>query len=395
MELDPARLANVDAVTHRYVDEGRFPCAVTAILHKGDEVHRDVYGWADVAEQVPIAEDAIFRLFSMTKPIASLALLQLYEQGSVLLEDPVGRYIPELADLTVWVGEGVDPVPAERPVTVKHLLTHTAGFTAGFQFAQPVGALYRDAGLGDLRPPMHDLAGSMAVLGGLPLTDQPGAGFHYGMSTDVVGRLVEVLSGSTLDAYLAEHVFEPLGMVDTGFWVPEDQIQRLPANYLKTPADPMFPVDTRANVKHTRPPRFLSGAGGLVGTLDDYLRFCRALRGGGELDGHRILGTKTLEYMATNHLPGGVSLNDLGQDTFSEVAMEGMGFGLGVAVVLDPAIAGANGNVGEYGWGGAASTVFWIDPVEDLVVVFLTQLVPSDAYPIRRQLRATVYGALV
>jgi CubicO group peptidase (beta-lactamase class C family) len=331
----------------------------------------------------------------MTKPLASLALLQLYERGLVLLEDPVGRYLPELAELTVWAGEGVEPVPAERPVTVKHLLTHTAGFTAGFQFATPVGGLYREAGLGDLRPPKHDLATSMEVLGGLPLVGQPGTGFHYGMSTDVVGRLVEVLSGQGLDAYLAEHVFEPLGMVDTGFWLPVDQLPRLCANYLKTPNDPMFPVDTGDPERHCQPPRFLSGAGGLVSTLDDYLRFCRALLGGGQLDGNRVLGTKTLQYMASNHLPGGVSLNDIGQDTFSEVVMEGMGFGLGVSVLLDPAISGAIGNVGEYGWGGAGSTVFWIDPVEDLAVVFLTQLVPSDSYPIRRQLRATVYGALV
>jgi CubicO group peptidase (beta-lactamase class C family) len=277
---------------------------------------------------------------------------------------------------------------------VKHLLTHTAGFTAGFQFSQPVGALYREAGLGDLRPPKFDLAGSVEVLGTLPLVDQPGEGFHYGMSTDVVGRLVEVLSGQSLDAYLDEHVLGPLGMTETGFFVPEDQVHRLPSNYLRTPTELLFHLPDQLE-KITRPPRFLSGAGGLVSTLDDYLRFCRMLLGGGQLDGNRVLGTKTLEFMATNHLPGGVTLNELGQDTFSETVMEGMGFGLGVSVVLDPAIAGANGNVGEFGWGGAASTVFWIDPVEDLAVVFLTQLVPSDAEPIRRHLRATVYGTLV
>ncbi len=395
MELDLDRLANVTAMTHRYVDEGRFPNVVMAILHGGEEVYRDTYGWADVAEQRPITEDAIFRVFSMTKPIASLALLQLYEQGRVLLEDPIGRYLPELAELTVYAGEGVDPVPAEGPVTVKHLLTHTAGFTAGFQFGQPVAEMYREAGLGDLRPPKNDLATSMAVLGGLPLVDQPGAGFHYGMSTDVVGRLVEVLSDLSLDAYLAEHVFEPLGMVDTGFWVPEDQVERLCANYLKTPTDPLVPTDVPDPERHSHKPQFLSGAGGLASTLDDYLRFCRMLLGGGQLDGARVLGTKTLSYMATNHLPGGVTLNELGMDTFSEVVMEGMGFGLGVSVLVDPAASGSISSVGEYGWGGAASTVFWIDPVEELAVVFLTQLVPSDAYPNRRQLRATVYGALV
>jgi CubicO group peptidase (beta-lactamase class C family) len=395
MEFDPARLTNVTAMTHGYVDAGRFPNVITAVLHRGEEVYRDVYGWADVGSQRPVAEDSIYRIFSMTKPIASLALLQFYERGQVLLEDPIGRYLPELAELTVWAGEGVDPVPAERPVTVKHLLTHTAGFTAGFQFGQPVATLYRDAGLGDLRPPSHDLAAFTQVLGTLPLVDQPGAGFHYGVSTDVIGRLVEVLSGQDLDAYLGEHVLGPLGMVDTGFWVPEDQIGRLCTTYLKTPDDPMYLLDAPDPARHCQRPKFLSGAGGLVSTIDDYLRFCRMLLAGGVLDGQRVLGTKTLSYMATNHLPGGVTLNELGMDTFSEVVMEGMGFGLGVSVLVDPAASGSISSVGEYGWGGAGSTVFWVDPVEEVSVVFLTQLVPSDAYPNRRQLRATVYSALV
>ena len=396
MELDPDRLANVTAMTHRYVDEGRFPNVVTAVLHRGEEVYRDAYGLADVADKRPITDDAIFRIFSMTKPIASLALLQLYEQGRVLLEDPIGRYLPELADLTVWAGEGVEPVPAERPVTVKHLLTHTAGFTAGFQFSQPVATMYREAGLGDLRPPKHDLAGAIEVLGGLPLVDQPGEGFHYGMSTDVVGRLVEVLSGMSFDAYLAEHVFEPLGMVDTGFWVPEDQLGRLCANYLKTPNEPMFPVDPkdRSRVHASRPascPAPAAWCRRWTTTCGSAGR-CSAVA---SWTATACSGPRPCSSWRRTTCPGGVSLNELGQDTFSEVVMEGMGFGLGVSVVLDPAIAGANGNVGEYGWGGAASTVFWIDPVEDLAVVFLTQLVPSDSYPIRRHLRATVYGALV
>jgi CubicO group peptidase (beta-lactamase class C family) len=312
----------------------------------------------------------------------------------VLLEDAVERYLPELGDLTVWQGEDADPVPAARSVTVKDLLTHTAGFTAGFQLGVPVAALYREAGLGDLRPPKHDLATAIEVLGTLPLVAQPGTGFHYGMSTDVVGRLVEVLSGQSLDEHLAEHVLGPLGMHETGFCVAEDQLGRLVSNYFKTPDDPMLRFDTPDPQRHCRLPRFLSGAGGLVSTLDDYLRFCRMLLGGGTLDGARVIGSRTLAYMATNHLPGGRLLNELGQDTFSEVAMEGMGFGLGFSVLVDPAASGAIGSPGEYGWGGAASTVFWIDPLEDLAVVFLTQLVPSHSYPIRRQLRATVYGAL-
>jgi len=397
MRIDPARLENVSAMTHRYVDEGRLPFVTTAVLHRGEEVYRDAYGWADCAEQRPIAEDSIVRIFSMTKPLTSLALMQLYEQGLVLLENPVGRFIPELADLRVWTGgteEAPETEPAHGPITVQHLLTHTAGFTAGFQYGHPVGGLYRAHGLGDLRPPRHDLAGAMEVLGGLPLVSQPGTRFHYGMSTDVVGRLVEVISGQDLDEYLAEHVLGPLKMVDTGFCVPESEVPRLVSNYLRTPDEKMLRVDTPSVERHSRRPTFLSGAGGLVSTLDDYLRFCRMLLGGGELDGTRVIGRATLDFMRQNHLPGGRSLNELGQDTFAEVAMEGMGFGLGFSVLLDPAQNGAIGSVGEYSWGGAASTVFWIDPALDLAVVFLTQLVPSNTYPIRRQLRATVYGAL-
>jgi CubicO group peptidase (beta-lactamase class C family) len=389
MGIDLARLEAVTALTHRYVDEGRFPNAVAAVLHEGKEVYRDAYGWADVADQRPVAEDSIFRIYSMTKPIVSLALMQLYEQGEVLLENPVGRYIPELAELTVW-----EDTPAERPVTVHHVLTHTAGFTAGFQFGHPVAELYREAGLGDLRPPDCDLTEAMARLGRLPLVSQPGTRWHYGMSTDVVGRLVEVISGQPLDAYLAEHVLGPLGMHETGFWVPEAQLDRLVANYFRAPQERLFRTDTPDPKRHCVRPRFLSGAGGLVSTLDDYLRFCRMLLDGGELDGRRVIGRKTLQFMASNHLPGGQTLNELGQDTFAEVAMEGMGFGLGFSVLLDPAQNGAIGSVGEFSWGGAASTVFWIDPAEDLAVVFLTQLVPSNTYPIRRQLRAAVYAAL-
>ncbi len=397
MGIDTNRLEAVTDLTHGYVDSGRLPCAVTAVLHQGKEVYRDAYGWADVADQRPVAEDSIFRIFSMTKPLASLALLQLYERGLVLLENPVARYLPELGDLRVWAGGTVDApetVPAERPVTVHHVLTHTAGFTAGFQFGTPVGAIYRAAGLGDLRPPKVDLAEGIGVLATLPLVNQPGAGWHNGMSTDVVGRLVEVISGQRLDDYLAEHVVGPLGMDHTGFQVAETEIDRLCANYLRTPEERLLRVDAPDPDRHCRPPRYLSGAGGLVSTLDDYLRFCRAVLAGGELDGQRVIGRATLEFMGRNHLPGGLTLNQLGQDTFAEVAMEGMGFGLGFSVLLDPAQNGSVGSVGELSWGGAASTLFWIDPLEDLAVVFLTQLVPSNTYPIRRQLRATVYGAL-
>jgi CubicO group peptidase (beta-lactamase class C family) len=223
---------------------------------------------------------------------------------------------------------------------------------------------------------------------------QPGEQWHYGMSTDVVGRIVEVVSGQPLNEYLDRHVFEPLGMVDTGFCVAEDSLDRLTTNYMRTPDERMLRVDAPRADRHCVLPAYLSGAGGLVSTLDDYLRFVRMLLGGGSLDGTRLIGAKTLEFMGTNHLPGGADLNDFGQDTFAEVAMAGMGFGLGFSVMLDPAANGSVGSVGEISWGGAASTIFWVDPVEELAVVFLTQLVPSNTYPIRRQLRSATYASL-
>ena len=395
--FDPGRLGAVDEITHGYVDDGRLPCAVTAVIHRGEEVHRDAYGWADCADRTPVTDDSIFRIFSMTKPIVSLALMQLYEEGKVLLENPIGRFIPELAELEVWdrgEADRVRTVPAEHPVTVHDVLRHTAGFTAGFQVGNPVSALYREAGLGDLRRPKFSLAEAMGRLGELPLVSQPGTRWHYGMSTDVAGRIVEVVSGLPLNEYLDRHVFEPLGMVDTGFWIDEQQLGRLTTNYMRTPDERMLRVDLPRADRHCVPPAYLSGAGGLLSTLDDYLRFVRMLLGGGELDGRRVIGSKTLEFMALNHLPGGATLNDLGQDTFAEVAMDGVGFGLGFSVLLDPAANGSVGSIGEFSWGGAASTIFWADPTEELAVVFLTQLVPSNTYPIRRQLRAATYACL-
>ena len=396
--ISSERLAKVDELTHGYVDAGRLPCALTVVARRGEIVHHDVFGWADVDEERPLGADDIFRIYSMTKPVTSIALMQLVETGQVLLENPVSRFIPSFAGIEVWDGGDENEyatVPTDREITVHDVLTHTAGFTAGFQYRTPIDAIYRRLGLGDLSRPDIALGEAMDLLATLPIMFQPGTGWAYGMSTDVCGRIVEVVSGLSLDEYFDANIFEPLAMVDTGFWVTEDRLDRLTSNYVRNKDKDLRAIDRSGRTSYDHRPTYLSGAGGLVSTAADYQRFVQMLLNGGELDGARVIGRKTLEYMTLNHLAGGATLNDLGQATFAETAMDGTGFGLGFAVITDPAANQSICSVGQYEWGGAASTIFWVDPVEELTVLFLTQLVPSNTYPIRRQLRAAVYQALI
>jgi CubicO group peptidase (beta-lactamase class C family) len=396
--LSTERLARVDALTHGYVDSGRLPCGLTVIARHGEVVYHDVYGWADLDADRKLTDDAIFRIYSMTKPITSVALMQLYERGDVLLENAVSRYIPSFADIAVWddgTADDYTTVPTEREITVHDVLTHQAGFTAGFQYQTPVDELYRRHGLGDLVRPDIPLDEAMDRLASLPVEFQPGSRWAYGMSSDVCGRIVEVVSGQSLDEYLRDHILDPLGMVDTGFWVPESEIDRLTTNYARNKAKKLRPIDSIGRTRYDRPPTYLSGAGGLVSTAADYQRFVQMLANRGQLDGTRVIGSRTLDYMTLNHLPGGTTLNERGQSTFAETAMDGVGFGLGFSVVVDPAATHAVTSIGNYGWGGAASTIFWVDPVDDLTAMFLTQLLPSNTFPIRRQLQATVAQALI
>ena len=395
--FDTDRLQRVVELCERYVDDGRFPCAQVQVAHRGKVALRHTTGHADVESGRALRDDAIFRIYSMTKPITSVALMQLYERGLFLLEDPVADYLPEFAAPTVLTGGRLQrPVtrPALTTMTVKHVLTHTSGLTYGFHNQNNLDAMYREQGLGDFRLPDYDLAEAMVRLAALPLQFDPGTAFNYSMSTDVCGRLVEVLSGQSLDRYIADNITGPLGMVDTAFHVDPTAADRFTSNYATVGDQIRARIDAFDDSRYLQPPRFLSGGGGLVGTVDDYQRFADMLLAGGSLDGERVIGRKTLEYMTTNHLPLGKTLNDLGQSTFSEAVMDGMGFGLGFSVLVDPAENGAIGSVGEFAWGGAASTAFWVDPVEEVTCVFMTQFLPSSQYPIRRQLRATVYQAL-
>lgn len=386
------RLDRIADLTHRYVDEGKMAGTDVLVARRGQIVYRDTYGMADIEAGRKIEDDTIYRIYSMTKPIASIALMQLVEKGEVLLHNPVSRYIPSFADARVYAGGGpedYETVEPDRPVTVHDILTHMSGLSTGFQVG-PVGEIYRAAGLGFGFRGLT-LADYCDTLASLPLAFQPGTRWMYSSATDVVGRVVEVASGLTLDKYFEQNIYEPLGMIDTAFWVPEDKQDRFAQCYMRESKElKPFPG------AYLKPPKLMSGAGGLVGTMDDYHRFASALAAGGVgANGNRIIGRKTLEYMAMNHLPGGVDLKTFGGEGASETAMPGVGFGLGFGVVIDPPANQSLASKGEFMWGGAASTAFWIDPVEEISVVFMTQLFPSGAFPIRPQLRWTVNAALL
>ncbi len=394
--MSSKKLANLYHLVDGYVQDGKMPGVICMVARDGKLIYRSLHGNMDDEAEKPMRPDTIFRIFSMTKPIASVALMQLYEEGRFQLDDPASRYIPEFSDLRVFdAGGDADnytvSVP-RRAMTVRDLLMHTSGLI-GAAPALPVGKLYQ-------RAEMHKggtLAEMVKVLGTLPLHCHPGSEWNYGISTDIVGYLCEVLSGMPLDQYLRKTIFEPLDMPDTGFHASADKVDRLAACYrVGSNGDKHYELqDAPAGSRYLEPKTYFSGSGGLVSTAHDYLQFCRMLMGGGELNGERIIGSRTLSYMATNHLPDNCDLAAMGQPTFTETTMEGIGFGLGFAVLLDPTVAQVIGTPGEYYWGGAASTAFFISPEEDLAAIFLTQLLPSGSHPIRRQLRNAIYGAIV
>ena len=396
--FDKSRLDRVSALLDRYVSEGRFAGAQVQVAQAGEVMLRHTAGMADMDTQRAMPDHAIYRIYSMTKPITSVALMQLYEQGLVLLEDPVSEFIPSFADPQVLTG-GTSADPQTRPaatvMTVKDVLCHTSGLTYGFLFESTVDEMYREANLGGLEMPDYTLSEAMELLGTMPLRFDPGTAWNYSVSTDVCGHLVEVISGQRLDTYIAEHITGPLGMGDTGFSVPEGAADRFTSAYASGADSLLTLVDSFETSPFLRPPTYLCGGGGMVSTLDDYQRFTDMLLNGGQLEGERVLGRKTLDYMTINHLPQGRNLNELGQSTFSEAVMEGVGFGLGFSSVVDPAASSAVSSYGEFAWGGVASTAFWVDPIEEVTCVFMTQFIPSTQYPIRRELRATVNQALI
>ena len=395
--LDAGRLDRADRMLQSYVDAERLPGWLLLVSRHGRIAHLSTSGHRDVAAGLPVEPDTIWRIYSMTKPITSVAAMMLYEEGAFELNDPVSGYLPEFAAPRVYThGSDLKPVtePATEPIRIWHLLTHTAGLTYGFQRVHPVDAMLRARGFDWGAPDGMTLAEAVAVWAGLPLLFNPGTEWNYSNCTDVLGRLIEVLSGSTLEEFFARRILSPLGMRDTGFHVSQAEQHRLARLYLATPAGGMASGDTLGAGVLT-PPSLHSGGGGLVSTAADYHRFTEMLRRGGQRDGVRLLSPRTVAYMTRNHLPGGADLETFGRRVFAETPMRGVGFGLGFATIDDPAAYRTLSGRGEYNWGGAASTAFWVDPVEDLTVIFMTQLLPSSALPLRTRLKQTIYQALV
>jgi len=396
--LDAARLARIEEHLERaYVRPGKIAGCLTQVARHGETVYQSVLGQRDLERRLPMTEDTIFRIYSMTKPITSVALMMLYEEGRFSLSDPVHRFLPEWRNLEVYV-QGNHPHfltrPTQRPMTVQDLLTHCSGLTYGFMERTNVDAAYRKLGVGE-RKEGSTLADMTEALAQLPLEFSPGSAWNYSVSTDVCGRLVELISGQRLDLFFRQRIFEPLEMRDTGFQVPARERSRFAACYARRPDKSLRLDDDPQDSPYCREVTFLSGGGGLVSTARDYMRFCHMLLGGGALGGVRLLGRKTLELMTRNHLPEGRDLTQTSVGAFSETPYEGTGFGLGFSVILDPVRARRVGSPGAFAWGGAASTLFWVDPVEELVVVFLTQLLPSRTFDFRGQLGQIVYASII
>jgi len=396
--LSGERLARIEQhLKRRYIEPKKIAGTLTLVARHGQVAYLSPLGLMDMERNKAMTEDTIFRIYSMTKPITSVALMMLYEEGYFQLDDEVYKHIPEWRNLRVYAS-GNYPLfltqSPERPMTIRDLMTHMSGLTYHFMERTNVDAAYRQLGVGVVGGP-GTLPEMIKKLAFLPLEFSPGTKWNYSVSTDVLGYLVEVMSGMAFNEYLKTRIFDPLKMVDTDFYVPPEKIGRFAAIYNRQPDKTLQLVDDPGNSTFSKPPTFFSGGGGLVSTAADYFRFCQMLLNGGELDGARILGRKTIELMTMNHLPNGQDMSKLSVSTFSQVASEGNGFGLGFSVHLGSDKSQVIGSIGEYSWGGAASTAFWIDPAEDLIVIFLTQFYPEGTFNFRNQLKAIIYPAIL
>ncbi len=366
--LSSERLERINKVVQGYVAEKKAVGFVTMIARRGNVAHFESFGLMDMKPGKATKPDAIFRIYSMSKPITSAAVMMLYEEGHFQLDDPVSKFIPEFKDMKVFVKKteaGVELTDAKRQITIRNLLTHTSGLAYGLDKDTEVDVMYQEQKLLKWDETLQE---KVARLVKLPLVEEPGSKWRYSISTDVLGYLVEVISGKRLDVFLQERLFEPLGMKDTGFYVPGEKLSRLAGFYEIKETGGLGPVaDEDYWGMYSKLPEFLSGGGGLVSTTSDYVRFCQMMLNGGELDGVRLLGRKTVELMTMNHLDFKLLSSGPG---------EGSGFGLGFAVLMDVAKSGSIGSAGSYSWGGAASTGFWIDPREELIGIVMTQIIP-------------------
>ncbi|MCE8527026.1 beta-lactamase family protein [Ruegeria pomeroyi] len=390
--VDPNRLRRISRWMEGHVRDGRLSGLAVQIARRGQVVFSERAGHADAAAGRAVAPDTIWRIYSMTKPVTSLALLMLYEEGAFQLDQPVADFLPAFADPQVWTGEGhalTETEPARRQITIHDLLTHQAGIVYGDPRGNALEQALSASGL-DFDRGFATMAEAVEALAAFPLAFHPGARWFYGLSTDVLGHLIEVISGQTLGGFLKSRIFDPLGMTDTGFSVPEDKAGRLATLYDHAGGGY---VPSASQDRCLAPVTLESGGGGLVSTMVDYQRFATMLLQRGAYDGGRLLGRKTFDLMVSNQMGG--DLASRGQAHFSETTFEGIGFGLGVSVMLDPVRARIVGSPGEFAWGGMASTAFWVDPVEEMTVILMTQLIPSSAYTLRRQLRVLSYQALV
>ena len=387
--LDSVVLKNIrEYLNDTYVDDGKYVGTMTLVSRKGQVAYLDSLGYMDRENKRPMQEDAIFRIYSMSKAITSIAIMQLYEKSKFRLDDPVYWYIPSWKNLRVYQS-GVYPnfltSRPERHMTIRDLLTHMSGLTYDFMYKSNVDAAYRKTKVQQA----ETLEEFVEILSTLPLEFSPGNKWNYSVSTDVLGYLVEVISGMKLEEYFNTNIFEPLNMEDTSFSCPQEKVDRLASLYEHVPnGEPRLLEIPFLNTK------MASGGGGLFSTMADYHNFCSMLLNQGEFNGKRLIGRKTLELMTVNHLPNNQDLTEMSESAFSETPYAGVGFGLGFSVMLDPAKSQTTSDIGEYGWGGAASTVFMINPKEDMFVIFLTQLLPSSTYQVRRELRSLVYSSL-
>jgi CubicO group peptidase (beta-lactamase class C family) len=414
--ISSERLKNIGESMRSLIDSKKIPGTVTLVARKGEIVHFEANGKRDIERDLPMEIDTIHRIYSQSKPITGAALMMLFEEGKFLMTDPVAKYLPEFSDMQVCVGEENGKMKTEAatsPITIQQLASHTSGLSYSF-IPGPVGAMYiaeeAERGLGNIpsaggegffaigtKPPFNSLREWTKELAELPLVAQPGTVWNYSVGMDVMGALIEELAGMTFGDFLQQRIFDPLGMEDTGFMVPEEKLDRFAANYSPLP-DNMILVDDPEISGYRTPPQLEAGGAGLVSTVGDYLKFAQMLLNKGEYEGKRYLGKKTVKFMTANHM-GSVNANEGLTSLFNMLGngyqVQGMGFGVTGSVVVNPALTGLPVSKGAFSWGGAASTHFWIDNKEDLIGIVHTQLLPDGTYPVRELMQLATYQAII